>query len=514
LQDAGVKSIMVNSNPETVSTDFDTSDRLYFEALDEESVQDILDNEAQPSRLAEQPPTEEQPNRLTEQAPTEVPLILQFGGQTAINLAEPLSMAGATIMGSDFEVIDIAEDRRRFEDFVARLGVSQPPGATVNYIQDAFKVANTIGYPVLVRPSYVLGGRAMEICHSPQDLERYANTVMRISEKHPVLIDKYLEGKEVEVDAICDGEGVLIPGIMEHVERAGVHSGDSFAVYPGVNLYRHEVDRVVDFTTRIGLGLGAKGLINIQFVIFEGQVYILEVNPRASRTVPFLSKVTGVPMVRIATRIMLGQSLKQQGYEPGLWPKQPLVAVKAPVFSMAKLSGVDTYLGPEMKSTGEVMGIDLTYPAAMRKALIAANMSLPAATGPMNTILCSVADRDKDEALDLIRDLVGVGYNISATEGTASVIESAGMKVKTVAHKIGAGQPDVVDLIRQGKVGAVINTVTGRRRPLLDGFEIRRTAVENGIPCYTSLDTVRAAATAIRDASDYNIKPLPWYRNR
>jgi carbamoyl-phosphate synthase large subunit len=271
---------------------------------------------------------------------------------------------------------------------------------------------------------------------------------------------------------------------------------------------------VVDFTTRVGLGLGAKGLINIQFVIFEGQVYILEVNPRASRTVPFLSKVTGVPMVQIATRIMLGQSLKQQGYEPGLWPKQPLIAVKAPVFSMAKLSGVDTYLGPEMKSTGEVMGIDTTYPAAMRKALIAANMSLPPATGPMNTILCSVADRDKDEALDLIRTLVEVGYNISATEGTAAVIESAGMKVKAVAHKIGEGQPDVVDLIRQGKVGAVINTVTGRRRPLLDGFEIRRAAVENGIPCYTSLDTLRAAATAIRDASDYNIKPLRWYRNR
>ncbi|MEI6044251.1 MAG: carbamoyl-phosphate synthase large subunit [Chloroflexota bacterium] len=507
LHEAGVKSIMVNSNPETVSTDFDTSDRLYFEALDEESVQDILDNEA--SR-----PTGTDEDRLTESPPMDVPLILQFGGQTAINLAEPLSMAGATIMGSDFEVIDIAEDRRRFEDFVARLGVSQPPGATVNYIQDAFKVASTVGYPVLVRPSYVLGGRAMEICHSTQDLERYVNTVVRISEKHPVLIDKYLEGKEVEVDAICDGEGVLIPGIMEHVERAGVHSGDSFAVYPGVNLYRHEVERVVDFTTRVGLGLGAKGLINIQFVIFEGQVYILEVNPRASRTVPFLSKVTGVPMVQIATRIMLGQSLKQQGYAPGLWPKQPLVAVKAPVFSMAKLSGVDTYLGPEMKSTGEVMGIDLTYPAAMRKALIAANMSLPKVTGPLNTILCSVADRDKDEALDLIRSLVEVGYNISATEGTAAIIESAGMKVKTIAHKIGGGHPDVVNLIRQGEVGAVINTITGRRRPMLDGFEIRRTAVENGIPCYTSLDTARAAATAIRDASDYNIKPLPWYRNR
>lgn len=511
LHDAGVSSIMVNSNPETVSTDFDTSDRLYFEALDEESVQDILDNEAGP-------PSENGNGNNSNgngNAQYEVPLILQFGGQTAINLAEPLSLAGAPILGSDFDVIDIAEDRRRFEDFVSRLGVSQPPGATVNYIKDAFKVAANIGYPVLVRPSYVLGGRAMEICHSPQDLERYVNTVVQISEKHPVLVDKYLEGKEVEVDAICDGESVLIPGIMEHIERAGVHSGDSFAVYPGVNLYRHEVDRVVDYTTRIGLGLGAKGLINIQYVIFEGQVYILEVNPRASRTVPFLSKVTGVPMVKLATRIMLGQTLKQQGYSSGLWPKQPLVAVKAPVFSMAKLSGVDTYLGPEMKSTGEVMGIDTTYPAAMRKALIAANMSLPKVSGPLNTILCSIADRDKDEALDIMRDLSELGYHFAATEGTAAVIESAGMKVKIVAHKIGEGRPDVVDLIRQGEVGAVINTVTGFRRPLLDGFEIRRAAVETGIPCYTSLDTARAATEAARDAGgDYNIKPLPWYRNR
>ncbi len=501
LREAGIQAIMVNSNPETVSTDFDTSDRLYFEALDEESVRDILDNEA----------IGENGNENGVQNNT-VPLILQFGGQTAINLAEPLSQAGAPILGSDFDVIDIAEDRRRFEDFVARLGVSQPPGATVNYIQDAFKVAANIGYPILVRPSYVLGGRAMEICHTPADLERYVNTVVRISEKHPVLIDKYLEGKEVEVDAICDGEAVLIPGIMEHVERAGVHSGDSFAVYPGVHLYRHEVDRVVDFTTRVGLGLQAKGLINIQYVIYQGQVYILEVNPRASRTVPFLSKVTGVPMVQIATRIMLGQTLKQQGYAPGLWPKQPLVAVKAPVFSMAKLLGVDTYLGPEMKSTGEVMGIDKTYPAAMQKALIAANMSLPKRNGPASTILCSVADRDKDEALDVIRDLTEMGYQIAATAGTAAIIESAGMKVKIVAKKIGEGHPTVVDLISQGEVGAVINTVTGLRRPLLDGFEIRRAAVENGIPCYTSLDTARAATEAARDASGYNIKPLPWYR--
>lgn len=507
LQAAGVKSIMVNSNPETVSTDFDTSDRLYFEALDEESVNDILDNEAVPVEDANGQP-------LASGEMQRPPVILQFGGQTAINLAEPLSLAGVPIIGSSAEAIDIAEDRKRFEDFVSRLGISQPPGATVMHVPDAFKVAASIGYPVLVRPSYVLGGRAMEICHNVEDLQRYVSTVTRVSEKHPVLIDKYLEGKEVEVDAICDGEEVLIPGVMEHIERAGVHSGDSFAVYPGVNLYKHEVDTVVDYTTRVGIGLKAKGLINIQFVIFEGRVYIIEVNPRASRTVPFLSKVTGVPMVKLAVGIMLGHSLKEQGYTGGLWPKQPLVAVKAPVFSMSKLSGVDTYLGPEMKSTGEVMGIDKTYPAAMRKALIAANMSLP----PTGTILFSIADRDKTEALELIRILADLGYDIAATPGTANMVESTGIAVKVVAHKIGEGRPDTVDLIKQGAVMAVVNTITGRRRPLLDGFEIRRAAVENGIPCYTSLDTARAAVTAqhafSNGATTYNIQPLPWYRQK
>jgi carbamoyl-phosphate synthase large subunit len=500
LQESGVTSIMVNSNPETVSTDFDTSNRLYFEALDVESVMDILENEGQNFSEAEG-------NNINMP-----PLILQFGGQTAINLAEPLHLAGAEILGSSFDSIDIAEDRKRFENFVAGLGISQPPGATVNYYADAFKVADTIGYPVLVRPSYVLGGRAMEICHNEDDLKRYVHTVVNISEKHPVLIDKYLEGKEVEVDAICDGQEVLIPGVMEHIERAGVHSGDSFAVYPGVNLFRHEVDTIVDFTTRIAVGLKARGLINIQYVIWQGQVYILEVNPRASRTVPFLSKVTGVPMVKIATRIMLGESLKQQGYEPGLWPKQPLVAVKAPVFSMSKLVGVDTALGPEMKSTGEVMGIDQTYPAAMRKALIAANQSLPK---PGATVLFSVADRDKTEALELIRDLYELGYEIAATAGTAAMVENAGVQVKVIAHKIGAGSPDTVELIKNGEVKAVVNTISGRRRPLLDGFEIRRAAVENGIPCYTSLDTARAAVAAARDGgTDYNIKPLQWYREK
>ncbi len=515
LHAAGVKSILINSNPETVSTDFDTSDRLYFEALDEESVLDILENELQTSDAIDTE-ADNNPNianimRL-QQADTFAPLILQFGGQTAINLALPLSLAGAPILGSSADTIDLAEDRKRFENFVSRLGISQPPGATVMYYADAFKIANSVGYPVLVRPSYVLGGRAMEICHSEADLERYVKTVVNISEKHPVLIDKYLEGKEVEVDAICDGKEVLIPGVMEHIERAGVHSGDSFAVYPGINLYRHEVDTIVDYTTRIGIGLKAKGLINIQFVIFQGRVYILEVNPRASRTVPFLSKVTGVPMVSIATRIMLGQSLRDQGYKPGLWPKQPLVAVKAPVFSMSKLLGVDTYLGPEMKSTGEVMGIDLTLPAAMRKALIAAGLSLPSRKG---LVLCSIADRDKTEALEIIKDLAEFGYGLAATSGTADMLGEAGLTVKTIAAKIGEGHPDSVELIKEGEVVAVINTITGRRRPLLDGFEIRRAAVENGVPCFTSLDTARAAVSVLQSGeADYNIKPLGWYRQK
>ena len=513
LQQAGVRSIMVNSNPETVSTDFDTSDRLYFEALDLESMLDILENESLPTPPTT--PTNDDSDGNDTPEKHYPPVILQFGGQTAINLAQPLSLAEVPILGSSAEAIDIAEDRKRFEDFVARLGISQPPGATVMHVPDAFKVAASIGYPVLIRPSYVLGGRAMEICHNEEDLQRYVNTVTRVSEKHPVLIDKYLEGKEVEVDAICDGESVLIPGVMEHIERAGVHSGDSFAVYPGVNLYRHEVDTVVEYTTKVGIGLKAKGLINIQFVIFEGRVYILEVNPRASRTVPFLSKVTGVPMVRLAVGIMLGHSLKEQGYEGGLWPKQPLIAVKAPVFSMSKLSGVDTYLGPEMKSTGEVMGIDKTYGAALHKALIAAKMDLPA----KGTILFSIADRDKTEALEIIRDLADLGYEIAATKGTADMVESAGVSVKAVAHKIGGGTPNTVDLLKRGDLIAVVNTVTGRRQPLLDGFEIRRAAVENGIPCYTSLDTIRAAVAARQTASQegestYNIKPLPWYRTK
>jgi carbamoyl-phosphate synthase large subunit len=336
LQESGFKSIMVNSNPETVSTDFDTSSRLYFEALDEESLRDILENESQGAESRDNIPP---------------PSIVQFGGQTAINLSQPLSRVGMPLLGSSADAIDVASDRGRFENFLNQLGIPQPPGAGVTSVDEALSIAKVIGYPVLVRPSYVLGGRAMEIVHDASELTRYMGLAIELDTKHPVLIDKYLEGKEAEVDAIGDGERVLIPGIMEHIERAGVHSGDSMAVYPGVNLTELEIETIVDYTVRIGLELNIKGLMNVQFVIMPSRtqgasVYVLEVNPRASRTIPFISKVTGVPMVNVATKVMLGKSLKEQGYDTGLWKRQNLVGIKAPVFSMSKLLGVDTYLGP------------------------------------------------------------------------------------------------------------------------------------------------------------------------
>ncbi|MDP2660072.1 MAG: carbamoyl-phosphate synthase large subunit, partial [Dehalococcoidia bacterium] len=495
LQETGYKAIMINSNPETVSTDFDTSDRLYFEPLDEESVRDALENEG------------------VNAAGSTTPAIVQFGGQTAINLSQPLSRNGTPILGSSADAIDIAEDRHRFEDFLNGLGVPQPPGAAILTVEDALNVAKNIGYPVLVRPSYVLGGRNMEIVQGAGELVRYVSTASELSRDRPILIDKYMEGKEVEVDAIADGERVFIPGIMEHIERAGVHSGDSMAVYPGLNLTGQEVAHIVDYTVRIGLGLGVRGLMNIQYVIMrnqgqDSQVYVLEVNPRASRTVPFLSKVTGVPMVRVATQVMLGRTLAEQGYETGLRPERGLVAIKAPVFSMGKLLGVDTYLGPEMKSTGEVMGIDQTFPAALAKALLAAGLMLP----PQGGILLSIADKDKPEAVPIIRGLASLGYRLYATEGTADLIGSLGLAVNLITKKLNEGHPNVLDIISDGAVNGVINTVTGNRTPLQDGFEIRRAAVEHQVPCFTSLDTVRAVVEALTNgAQSYSIKPLSEY---
>ncbi len=506
LQQEGARSIMVNSNPETVSTDFDTSDRLYFEPLDEESIRDILDNED---------------GGETADGVSATAVVVQFGGQTAINLAEPLHRSGAPILGSTAEAIDIAEDRHRFEDFLNRLGIPQPPGAAVITVEEGLNVAQTIGYPVLVRPSYVLGGRAMEIVHNATELIRYMTGAAEVGSGKPILIDKYLEGREVEADAICDGARVLIPGIMEHIERAGVHSGDSMAVYPTLSLTQAQIQTIVDHTVRIGLALKVKGLMNIQYVVMDSPpreeegpadadsaVYVLEVNPRASRTVPFLSKITGVPIVQIATRVMMGTSLEAQSYPSGLWKEGgKIVAIKAPVFSMSKLAGVDTYLGPEMKSTGEVMGIDYDFKAALAKALLAGDMMLPAE----GAILLSIADRDKAEALPIVRKLASLPYRLYATEGTAAMIGALELPV-TVVSKVGQGHPDVVDVIQEGQVDSVVNTLTGRRTPLRDGFEIRRAAAERRIPCFTSLDTARAAVESLLSGpQNYAVRPLKEY---
>ena len=504
LSQEGYSSIMVNSNPETVSTDFDASDRLYFEPLDEEALRDILDNET----VDDQPP----------------PVVVQFGGQTAIDLSQSLGNAGLPILGSSPEAIDIASDRKKFEEFMVPLGIPQPPGATVSSVQEALLVAQNIGYPAVVRPSYVLGGRAMEIVQNATELIRYLTVASEIAPDKPVLIDHYMEGKECEVDAICDGQRVLIPGIMEHIERAGVHSGDSMATYPGLNLSDEEVATIVEYTTRIGLALEVRGLMNVQFVIQGGPpyrspylsnevrqattVYVLEVNPRGSRTIPFISKVTGVPVVGIATRVMLGISLEQQGYEGGLWPTQNLVAIKAPVFSMVKLVGVDWHLGPEMKSTGEVMGIDRDFPNALTKALMAAGLSLERGMG----ILLSIADQHKAEVTSLVRELDQAGCQLYATEGTAAMISAMGVPVTMITKKMDEGHPNVVDIIEDGSVGAVINTVSEVSSVLRDGYLIRRAAAERQVPCFTSLDTARAAVQSLlMEHSNYSVQCIDEY---
>ena len=511
LQREGVRSIVVNSNPETVSTDFDTSDRLYFEPLDDESMFDIMENEAV---VAED---------KTVYIP---PAIVQFGGQTGIDISQSLSKAEMPILGSTARSIDIASDRQLFEEFLARLDIPNPPGAAVLNLEQALNVAQALGYPVLVRPSYVLGGRAMEIVQSATDMVRLMAGALEAAGGRRVLIDKYFEGREVEVDAVCDGERVLIPGIMEHIERAGVHSGDSMAVYPGLNLSEREVATIVEYTTRIGVGLQVKGLMNIQYVVEGGaayrspwetngaghegtRVHVLEVNPRSSRTIPFISKVTGVPMVQLAINVMLGKTLQQQGYEGGLWKKRDLVAIKAPVFSMSKLAGVDTYLGPEMKSTGEVMGVDHDFRAALEKSLMAAGLMLP----PRGVILLSLADRDKAEAVPMVKDLEKIGYRILATEGTAAMIEGLGIPVTSITKSLRSDiHPNAVDVIADATVHAVVNTVTRNRETLQDGFQIRRAAVDRMIPCFTSLDTARAAVESLANGGgDYSVKPLREY---
>ncbi|TMC74362.1 MAG: carbamoyl-phosphate synthase large subunit [Chloroflexi bacterium] len=486
LRDRGVAPIMVNSNPETVSTDFDASARLYFDPLDEESIAAVLENEGVPT-----------------------PVLAQFGGQTALNLADRIAGIGGDIAGTSADAIALAEDRRRFHDFADALGIPQPPGGTASSPTEALAVAAEIGYPVLVRPSYVLGGRGMEIAYGPEDLERYFRSALEAGTGR-VLVDKYLRGKEVEVDAVSDGRDTLVAGIMEHIERAGVHSGDSYAVYPAQNLLPAERGEIVALTRRIAEALPVKGLLNIQFIVENGRVWVLEVNPRASRTVPFLTKVTGVPLVELAVAIALGSSLASEGYArvDGIWPAGSLIALKAPVFSMAKLLDVDTYLGPEMKSTGEVIGIDRAFAPALWKSLVAAGLA-PARSGK---ILVTVADKDKPEVVPIIEGLHWLGYELVATSGTAALIRSLGVDV-TEVPKLAEGSQEILRLIRSGECAAVINTPTLGRTVDRDGFLIRRAAVEARVPCLTSLDTALAVVTALRaSALTATIAPLAEYR--
>ncbi len=475
----GLEAVMVNSNPETVSTDYDCSTRLYFEPLDLESVLEVC-------RV-------ERPRGV----------VVQFGGQTAVNLAPRLEREGIPLLGSPGRSIQVAEDRGLFDALLGELGIARPAGGSTTDPDEAARIAARVGYPVLVRPSYVLGGRAMDVTHGEEDLRRYLKEALRASGGEEVLIDKYLLGLEVEVDAICDGAAVLVPGVMEHVERAGVHSGDSMAVYPPQRLGPELVSELVQTTSRLALATGTLGLINVQYVIHRGRILVIEVNPRSSRTVPFLSKVTGVPMVETAVRAMLGESLAEQGRTPGLSPVPPLVAVKAPVFSSRKLDLVDTVLGPEMSSTGEVIGVDRDLPAALGKAFLAALGSVPRSGGA----LVSIADQDKPEGLAVAARLAELGFHLYATPGTAAALRAAGVSVREVA-KLHRGRPDVVDITVGGQVQLVINTISrvatdemdgeeAGGRPVRDGFRIRQAAVQRGIPCLTSLDTAAALVQAL-----------------
>ena len=461
------RSIIINSNPETVSTDFDTSDKLYFEPLTKECVLDIIEKE--------------QPEGV----------IVQFGGQTAINLAGPLEESGVKILGTSVEDIDRAEDRDRFITVLKDLDIPLPSGGTAFSLKQAEMIAQRIGYPALVRPSYVLGGRAMEIVYNDRELKEYMRYAVDVSPVHPVLVDKYILGKEIELDGVSDGQDVLIVGIMEHIERAGVHSGDSFAVYPSRTLSAKVKETIADYGVRIGRALRIKGLFNIQFALDkDDHVFVLEVNPRASRTVPVLSKVTGVPMVSVATGIMLGRSLKDYGYSTGLYRESPLVTVKAPVFSFSKMTTVDIFLGPEMKSTGEVMGTDYIYAAALKKAFEASGIVLPEKG---TEILFCIADRDKEEALSLARQMAALGYGIFATDGTSAYFTENGMHCGLIK------KDGMLSALKEGQVGLVVNTPTRGKQPDRQGFILRRTAMEFNVPCITSIDTANAMLSVMSD---------------
>ena len=473
IKQYGYESIIINNNPETVSTDYTTSDKLYFEPLTTEDVMNIVE--------MEQP----------------LGVIASLGGQTAINLAQPLMERGVKIIGTDVAAIERAENRDSFEKIMEELHIPQPKGQAVTNIEDGVKAAEEIGYPVLVRPSYVLGGRAMQIVANEESLRSYLKTAVKINEDQPVLVDKYIQGKELEVDAVCDGYDVFVPGIMEHVERTGVHSGDSISVYPTFSVSAKAKGTILEYTKKLGLGIGIRGLFNIQFIVDKNDdVYVIEVNPRSSRTVPFLSKATGYSLADIATLVILGKTLKEQGIF-GIYPDEKnRWYVKVPAFSFSKLHGMDTYLSPEMKSTGEAIGYDNKLNRALYKALQASGMNIL----NYGTVFATIADKDKEEALPLIRRFYELGFNIEATKGTAEFLKEHGIRTR-VRAKISDGSDEIIESIRHGYVSYVINTRDINDMQNSDGWEIRQCAVENNVTMFTALDTVRVLLDVLEETT-------------
>lgn len=469
----GYETVIVNNNPETVSTDFDIADKLYFEPLTPEDVENVVNME--------------HPDGA----------VVQFGGQTAIKLTESLMKMDVPILGTSAENVDAAEDRELFDEILEECGIPRPSGGTVYTAEEAKAVANRLGYPVLVRPSYVLGGQGMQIAISDTEVEEFMEIINRIAQDHPILVDKYLQGKELEVDAVCDGTDILIPGIMEHIERAGVHSGDSISVYPAQTISEGVKATIAEYTRKLAKSLHVIGLINIQFIVVDEDVYVIEVNPRSSRTVPYISKVTGIPIVDLATEVIIGKKIRDLGYEPGLQPEAGYVAIKMPVFSFEKIRGAEISLGPEMKSTGECLGIAKTFNEALYKAFLGAGIDLPR----HKQMIITVKDADKGEAIDIARRFEKLGYIIYATRSTASALKEAGIKARQV-NKINQESPTVMDLILGHKIDLVIDTPTQGRDKSRDGFLIRRTAIETGVNCLTSLDTARALVGSLETKSN------------
>ena len=467
----GYETIIVNNNPETVSTDFDIADKLYFEPLTPEDVESIVDIE--------------KPDGA----------VVQFGGQTAIKLTEALMKMGVPILGTSAENVDKAEDRELFDEILEECQIPRPTGGTVFTAEEAKEVANRLGYPVLVRPSYVLGGQGMQIAINDNDIDQFIGIINRIAQDHPILVDKYLQGKEIEVDAVCDGTDILIPGIMEHIERAGIHSGDSISVYPAQSLTAGARAKIAEYTRRLAKSLHVIGMINIQFIVCgEEDVYVIEVNPRSSRTVPYISKVTGIPIVPLATQVIIGKKIRELGYTPGLQPEADYVAVKMPVFSFEKIRGADISLGPEMKSTGECLGIAGTFDEALYKAFLGAGIRLP----KFNNMIMTVRDEDKEEALEIGRRFAAIGYRIFATAGTARALNEAGVKA-TAVRKIEQESPNLLDLILGHKIDLVIDIPAQGAEHSKDGFVIRRNAIETGVNVLTAIDTARALITSLEN---------------